>query len=355
MRTLVISDLHLGNRGRRDVLRQQVALGRLLAALGGVQRLVLLGDVLEFHGRHAERALMMAEPVLREIGARMAGGEIILLPGNHDHDLIRRWIRGRGDGLGVADPVPSDASPALARIVAALSPATVRVSYPGVWLEDRIYAIHGQYIDRHLNPQSAIGLLRRETPRPMAPAAYERRPPRRTDRPRGTLRRALGRARRRVRAMILFDLPSLLLRPRMAPLIAAGLDVQMRRAALPAVARMITALGVQADWVLFGHVHRLGPRGGDDPQVWRIGSDGAQILNTGSWQYETLLAGRGEPPHSYWPGGGVLLEPGHPPRAVGLLDDLHRADLNPGVPTAAGEGGQPELGDDAAPPAPGDR
>ncbi|MDQ6730480.1 MAG: metallophosphoesterase [Actinomycetota bacterium] len=331
MRTLVISDLHLGNRGHRDVLRQDIALRRLLAALDDVQRLVLLGDVLEFHGRHAERALTIAEPTLREIGARMGGKEIVLLPGNHDHDLIGRWIRARGDALGLADAVPSDASPALARVVAALSPATVRVSYPGVWLQDGIYAIHGQYADRHLHPQSATGLLRRETPRPMTPARYERRAPRRVRRRRsGSVRSALGRARRQVRAVILFELPSLLLRPRLAPLIATGLDVQMRRSALPAFARVITGLGIQADWVLFGHVHRLGPCDGDNPRLWRVAGNGAQIINTGSWQYETLLAGQGEPPHPYWPGGAVLLEPGRPPRVLGLLDDLRRADLDPG-------------------------
>jgi UDP-2,3-diacylglucosamine pyrophosphatase LpxH len=337
VRTLVISDLHLGIRGHRDVLRQEIALSRLLDALDGMQRLVLLGDVLEFHGRHAEHALSIAEPILRAIGARMAGGEVIVLPGNHDHDLIRRWVRARGDALGLADAVPPDASPALARVVAALSPATVRVSYPGVWLADGIYAIHGQYADRHLNPQSAVGFLRRETPRPRSPAGYERSPPRRARRARGPVRRSLGRARRRVRATILFDLPPLLLRPRMAPLIAAALDLQMRRNALPAIARVITALGVETDWVLFGHVHRLGPRDGDDSQAWRVGPAGARIINTGSWQYEALLAGRSKPPHSYWPGGAVLLEPGRPPRVLGLLDDLRRSDLDPGAPTAAGE------------------
>lgn len=313
------------------MLRQDIALRRLLTALDGVQRLVLLGDVIEFHGRHAGRALAIAEPVLRELGARMAGGEIGLLPGNHDHDLIRRWIRARGDALGLADAVPPDASAALARVVAALGPATTRVSYPGVWLQDGVYAIHGQYADRHLNPQSATGLLRRETPRPMTPARYERRAPRRTRRrPRGPVRRTLGRVRRQVRAMILFDLPSLLLRPRLAPLTAAVLDVQMRSSALPAFARVITALDIQADWVLFGHVHRLGPRDGDDPRAWQVTATGAQIINTGSWQYEALLAGRGKPPYPYWPGGGVLLEPGRAPRVLGLLDDLSRDDLNPG-------------------------
>ncbi len=47
LRTLVVSDFHLGNRLRRDVLRHPEPLRRLLAALDGVDRLVLLGDVAE--------------------------------------------------------------------------------------------------------------------------------------------------------------------------------------------------------------------------------------------------------------------------------------------------------------------
>ena len=46
-RTLIVSDLHLGARLGRDVLRRAAALAALLDALDGVQRLVLLGDVVE--------------------------------------------------------------------------------------------------------------------------------------------------------------------------------------------------------------------------------------------------------------------------------------------------------------------
>ena len=47
MRSLVISDLHLGSRMQRDVLVRPPALERLLDALDGVDRLVLLGDTVE--------------------------------------------------------------------------------------------------------------------------------------------------------------------------------------------------------------------------------------------------------------------------------------------------------------------
>jgi len=47
VRTLIVSDLHLGLRTGVDVLRRPAALARLLEALDGVDRLVLLGDALE--------------------------------------------------------------------------------------------------------------------------------------------------------------------------------------------------------------------------------------------------------------------------------------------------------------------
>jgi hypothetical protein len=43
VRTLVISDLHLGSRNGVDVLRRPAARDALLEALDGVDRLVLLG------------------------------------------------------------------------------------------------------------------------------------------------------------------------------------------------------------------------------------------------------------------------------------------------------------------------
>ena len=45
MRTLIISDLHLGMSKGNDVLRQPSALEPLLAELKDADRLVLLGDV----------------------------------------------------------------------------------------------------------------------------------------------------------------------------------------------------------------------------------------------------------------------------------------------------------------------
>ena len=116
-----------------------------------------------------------------------------------------------------------------------------------------------------------------------------------------------------------------LLHRRIAPLTAMLLGAQMRRASIPAMARVVHRLGVDADWVLFGHVHRLGPLPGE--VQWQGHGGLPQIANTGSWLYEPLLLHRATPQHQYWPGGAVLLEPGEPPREVGLLDDLDVAAL----------------------------
>ncbi len=341
MRTLVISDLHLGNRGRRDVLRRPPALERLLGALADVERLVLLGDSAELMTRHPRRALAAAEPVLQAIGERMsigAGREIVLVPGNHDAPLIRGWVRAQGAALSVSSPVDAHATRALDRLVSWLGPTPVRVNYPGTWVGERIYAIHGHYLDRHLIPDSAIGLprgrLRGATGDRLGPVAYELgrpRAPRRDTRWQRTVSQPLGTAvdaaARRLRAAVMPRLGRVLMTAGLSPIAAAVLDVQMRHASLPALGRVVTRLGIDADWVIFGHVHRRGPLAGDRSELWQDRDGGARLLNCGSWLYDPLLVDRVTAPHPYWPGGAVLVEPGREPRAIGLLDDLPRHDL----------------------------
>jgi predicted phosphodiesterase len=334
-RTLVVSDFHLGGRLEHDVLRRTEPLERLLAALDDVERLVLLGDIVELMEGRATAAMRIAEPVLRAIGARLgAEREVLLVPGNHDGPLVRPWVRRMGARLEPTMDVPLDATAVLARVVSLLAPARVRVSYPGAWLADGVWATHGHYLDRHLMPDSSIGILRGHQPAERArPIAYERarRPSlSRTSRvlPR-SLAGLLSDAADLTRAATMPALTRGLLHRRFAPLTSSVLGLQMRRASIPALVRVVERLGVEADVVLFGHVHRLGPLPDDDPVSW-AGPDGApRILNTGSWLYEPRLVHRVTPPHPYWPGGAVLLEPGAEPRAVGLLDEVPAAALRP--------------------------
>ena len=109
-----------------------------------------------------------------------------------------------------------------------------------------------------------------------------------------------------------------LLTHRVAPLPAMLLGAQMRRASIPALARVVHRLQLDADWVIFGHVHRCGPLTADDPRRWRGPHGRPRIANTGCWVYEPLLVHRAAPPHPYWPGGAILLEEGGEPQPVGL-------------------------------------
>jgi hypothetical protein len=204
------------------------------------------------------------------------------------------------------------------------------VFYPGVWLADRVWATHGHYLDQHLLPEGAFGVARERLRGPrhdlVDPMHYElgRRP-------------SLGRVTAWVPksiAALLEDLAELLrastmpsvrrslLTPRFAPITAALLSLQMRRASMPALAHVARRLGVDADVVLFGHVHRLGPIGGDDQARWRGPAGTPRIANSGSWLYEPRLIHRASPPHPYWPGGAIVFEDGHDARAISLLDDL---------------------------------
>jgi hypothetical protein len=113
-----------------------------------------------------------------------------------------------------------------------------------------------------------------------------------------------------------------ILHHRLAPMTSHMLGIQMRRHSLPAIARVARELGVDAEVVIFGHVHRLGPLAGEDPEPWRGPGGAPRLINTGSWRYESVLLHHARPPHPYWPGGAVVVEDGAEPRAIGLLDGL---------------------------------
>ncbi len=90
MRTLVISDLHLGGRLQHSVLTRPEPLERLLAAVDGIERLVLLGDIVELMQGRQKHAMEVAEPVLRALGQRLGRDrQVIVVPGNHDAPLVR--------------------------------------------------------------------------------------------------------------------------------------------------------------------------------------------------------------------------------------------------------------------------
>lgn len=337
VRTLVVSDLHLGSLLERDVLRRPAALGALEAALADVDRLVLLGDTLELLEGRPKAAAAAARAVLPRLGAALGPeGRVTVVPGNHDHELLRAWLRarvGRGSPLRPATPVPRHASALLGELCTWLRPARAEVRYPGVWLADDVYATHGHFLDRLLGA-ALRGRLR--DPAGEAPRAriedFERVPGADAGSVEDALAAVLpegagagvGEAIGTVRRALLVGLPLLATVPggrEAASIAALGLEQGIhRRAAIPAMAEVVLRLRLPAAHVVFGHIHRRGPLPADPDALWRpFGADGPRLWNSGSWVFDSALAGSPGTPRPYRPGGAVLLEPGRFPRALDLL------------------------------------
>ncbi len=112
MRTLIVSDLHLGSRSQSDLLRRAELRAPLLEAVSEVDRVVLLGDVLELRHGPMRDALTAARPFFEDLGRALAEGpaELVIVAGNHDHALVDPWLVKRGEeheppplGAGAAD------------------------------------------------------------------------------------------------------------------------------------------------------------------------------------------------------------------------------------------------------------
>lgn len=368
MRTLVISDLHLGVRSGADVLGRPAALGALLARLDGIDRLVLLGDTLELRHGPARDAVARAEPIMRAIGDALApGSEVVLVPGNHDHALAAGWLdwRGRREApppLPLEGRQPAEKASWIAkRLKGFLAPATVEVAYPGLWLREDVYATHGHYLDLHLViptlERLAAGAMARMVgaiPDPATPDDYEAvlapiyalsqasaqrgAPGRLTIGSRsaaGMWQSLAGSGRtRKLRGYALgpaFRLAVLAAnRAGLGPLQAQVAVADLGAAGLAAIAETARRLRIAPAHLVFGHTHRTGRLDGDDAAQWRT-PGGTQLHNTGNWIYETLFMGRGPRPASpYWPGGAVVLDDDGPPRLERLLAAVPGTELSPG-------------------------
>ena len=153
MRTVVVSDLHVGVRVGSDLARRPEVRARLVKAVRGADRLVLLGDIFELRERSLAGALTLARPLLEELAAALAGErEMVLVPGNHDHALVAPLTASIGGGGGrwaLEHRLRPDPAHPLARLASDLAPVRLEFAYPGLWLADGVYATHGHYLDAH--------------------------------------------------------------------------------------------------------------------------------------------------------------------------------------------------------------
>ena len=365
----MISDLHLGKPA--DLLRRPDLREPLLEEVRRCDRLVILGDGLELREAPQRAALDIAGDFFADAGRALGpDGELLVLAGNHDHGLVAGWIDGRlvtepSGFLGLEQRLtPAEAGPLAAALAERAAPARVGYAYPGVWLRDDVYAIHGHYSDLHSKVPTferlAAGAMARfavalpgegavpdDYEAALAPIyAWMHALTQRHDRAvisagAGASARAWvamageGRARHPVRTLAMGSAFTLAV----AGLNAIGLgplDRRLTGAALRSgylygIREVLTRLGVDAPYVIWGHSHRAGPFPRDDRREWTTHAGGA-ILNTGSWVYQRHFLTEEPGGSPYWPGTAVVLDGDAPPQLVRLLGDRTHAELaSPGV------------------------
>jgi len=360
-----VSDLHLGLSSGADLLRRESFRAVLAEAIAGVDRLVLLGDVLELRDRPLRAALDAAGPAFADLVAALDGGELVIVPGNHDHHLIEPWLDRRA--LDGSEPLTLEQSgapvglafEALAELAAPVQP---RFAYPGIWVRGDVYATHGHYLDRHLTVPTlerlGIGAIERvlgipaPAPDPLAPPGE--RDPRRIDEyervqtpvyallyglaqatvserrggadPSARLWRLMGGGESRaarLRGWLLgsvavpgaVGLANRLGLGPVSPDLSAG---AIGRAGFEAMDAVVEDLGIEAADVVFGHTHR---RGGPEP------GRAARLWNTGSWVHSPGLLGESAAVSPYWPGTVCIVDEDGPPQLHHLLDGLAPAEL----------------------------
>jgi hypothetical protein len=333
LRTLVISDLHIGAGHGRAALNDSPIVEALAAAIATADRLVLLGDVIELRQGPIQDALAAASRVLPQLVSGLGEGrEVVMVFGNHDHQLQLQ-------------------QEALSQIEWMLSQhgASVRFEYPGLWLRDDVYAQHGHYLDRHTTTPAfervAAGAMARFLKLPFSEMAeandYERllapvyawmfaisqTSKREIDAADGggsaralqLIRESRGGRALAVQAGLrgLLGAANVLgvgpLSPDLSP-------VALRRSSLVGFGEVLSVLDLRPHYALFGHSHRAGPLADDDRSEW-ITPSGVQLLNTGCWVHESTAFMSEEPlDNPYRPGFAVELDDDGPPRLVNLLD-----------------------------------
>ena len=350
MLSVVISDLHLGTTSGRDVATRPPVAERMVAAVEGADQIVLLGDVLELRERPLRQVLERARPVLEPLGDAAAGRRVLLVPGNHDHQLLGDRLA--GDVLEPASVWPVTEGDDLAGTLASWMPrAEVALAYPGVFLRDDVYATHGHYLDAHLTvpriESIAVSAVQRVVARGRAPRSvreYEAIVAPLYD---FLYRRAQGAPARAIRSQSYVSrrvwervnggraggLSAFLIgrvtipgavavmnRIGLGPFNAEISGAELRRAGLQAMATVLSGMGIESHHVLFGHTHRPGPLPGDT-EGWTLAS-GMRLWNSGSWLYESALERGQGPSHPYWPGTVVHVGPEGEPALSNVLADF---------------------------------
>ena len=361
MRTLVLSDLHLGAGFDGDLVRRARFREPLLREAEGADEVVLLGDIIELRDRPLAEVLEIARPFFDELSDALDDASVVYVPGNHDHQVIAPWLdRRRTEGhrpLGLEQRAEPELGIA-AQLARLLPRAELTLAYPGVWVRPGIYATHGHYLDCHVTVPTfeRLGIAVMERFTGYLPAglcstddyesvqaplygllygvAQSSHRPRRAFGENASARvweavhgrngRRPGLRGRLLGSVVLPGAVAAANRLGLGPL-RWGISLpEITQAGVRAMRELAQRLGIEAEHVIFGHTHRRGPL--DAEPGWEL-SGGTRLLNTGSWVYAPALLGptaRGDP---FWPGTVVIVEDDRPPELRHLLDRVDQAEL----------------------------
>lgn len=306
-------------------------------------------------------------PVLTQLGEVLRpGGEVVIVPGNHDHHLLagwRIWREGAAGSpeIGLSAEVDWIDQEPLHRLASALGAAgaTVTARYPGIWLREDVYATHGHYLDPHTTVpilerisagvnarvlrRSIAELRRTEDYEAILAPSYawivEIAQSRSgedagtggtaSSQPDASMRiwQALGSRHRGFsvkRRMLAAGVGALLLalnRAGLGPLHTDLSASELRRASLLAFGEALDSLSVRADYAIFGHSHRAGPLPGDATSEWRT-LGGTTLINSGCWVHEQSFLGSDPSRSPYRAGFAVVIDGDAAPQLVNVLDPV---------------------------------
>jgi hypothetical protein len=361
MRTVLVSDIHLAAGYDGDLLRRGRFRDILLSELEGADEVVLLGDAIELRDRPLRQALDLARPFFEHLAEAVGSARVVIVPGNHDHQLIGPWLesrRMRGEGpLGLEQLAPPETE--IAAEIARLMPAVeLSLAYPGFWVRPGVYATHGHYLDCHVTVPTferlAIAVIEKLAgalpvglrtiddyesvqaplygllygiaqggPRPRR-GLGENASARVWEAVHGRDGRRPGLKGRMLGSLILPGVVTAANRLGLGPLRADISMAEIRQAGLRAMRELVGRLAIDAEHVIFGHIHRRGPLGSEPG--WELES-GTRLLNSGSWVYAPGLLGPSAEGSVFWPGTVAVLEDERPPELRHLLDGMAHGDL----------------------------
>lgn len=266
----VISDLHLGTRTRGSLLSRPEVRARLLDELADADEVILLGDSVELRDAPLFDALERALPFFDALGEMLGERPLTIVPGNHDHHLTE-GMAWRAEPLGLEHRSEIRRGDPLELVVRRMGSARVSLAYPGVWVRPDVYATHGHYLDCHSDARTfecrAAAVTRRVRRLPRngywTPEDYEAalapiyRGLHWSVQVRGVRTAAHG-----AKALVRWwEQPRADRSARVRPGVCA-------------MNQVVRNLGIDANHVLFGHLHR--------PGRW-VMETGIELLNAGGW------------------------------------------------------------------------